>query len=465
MPFRFDSREQLSLGWYLIKWFGMALPLGMVVGSACALFLWSLDAATTFRAGTPDLVFLLPLAGIVIGGVYMAFGKSVAAGNNLVMDEIHQPGGGIPLRMAPLILLTTVGTHLFGGSAGREGTAVQMGGSLASGFMRLLPRLSPVDVRTLLMSGVSAGFGGVFGTPVAGTIFAMEVLSIGRMKYAALVPCLIAGIASDQACLAWGIQHTHYHVGSQLAAGSPLHLAPLTMPLLGKSIVAGALFGLVSVLFAECVHGLQDVFKSAIKWPLLRPAVGGSLIIGMMLLLNTTDYLGLGVSSTDAEQVTIQSSFRPGGADSWSWLWKLVFTAITLGSGFKGGEVTPLFFIGAALGNTLAILMGAPVDMFAALGFIAVFAGATNTPLACTMMGIELFGGEYAVYFAVATFTAYLCSGHSGIYLSQRIGTPKGGSSGSPIAATLRDVRNARPKLIRGGRTPALPKRSTKTNP
>ncbi len=453
MPFRFRVREQLALGWFLVKWLGLAIPLGVVVGSACALFLWSLDTATATRLRHPDLVYLLPLAGMAIGALYLLFGKSVEAGNNLIMEEIHEPGGGVPLRMAPLILIGTVVTHLFGGSAGREGTAVQMGGSLASGCIRLFPQLSRADVRIMLMAGVSAGFGGVFGTPVAGTIFALEVLAIGRMNLAALVPCLIAGIASDQACIAWGIQHTHYHVASQLPAGSALHLAPVMLPLLGKVVLAAALFGLTSVLFSECVHGLHQLFKTAIRWPVLRPAAGGMLVIVMMWLLGTRDYLGLGVSSAEPGQVSILSSFQPGGAGTWSWLWKLLFTAVTLGSGFKGGEVTPLFFIGAALGNTLALLLGAPVDLFAALGFLSVFAGATNTPLACTLMGIELFGGEYAVYFAVATFTAYLFSGHSGIYLSQRIGTPKTPSLEMDPAETLRAARNPAPDSTLSGRT------------
>ena len=449
MPFRVSVREQISLGWFLLKWLGLATPLGIIVGSACALFLWSLDEATATRVRNPALVYLLPLAGMVVGTLYLVFGKSVEAGNNLIVDEIHEPGGGVPLRMAPLILVGTVVTHLFGGSAGREGTAVQMGGSLASGLARLLPRLNRSDVRMLLMAGVSAGFGGIFGTPVAGTIFAMEVLAIGRMSYAAIVPCLIAGITSDQTCLAWGIEHTHYHIASQLAAGSPLQLAPIGLPLMSLVVLAAMLFGLTSVLFAEFVHGLHHIFKQAVPWPIIRPAVGGLIVIGLMLLLGTRDYLGLGVSSSDPNAVTIVSCFHSGGAHSWSWFWKVLFTAITLSSSFKGGEVTPLFFIGAALGNTLAMLFGAPVDLFAALGFISVFAGATNTPLACTMMGIELFGGEYAVYFATASFTAYLFSGHSGIYLSQRIGTPKVESPEILAAETLRGARNAKPSLIR----------------
>lgn len=447
MSLRARLLEHRAFGWFLIKWLVLATPLGIAVGSACALFLWSLEGATEARWRHPELIYGLPLAGIAVGVLYAAFGKSVEAGNNLIVDEIHEPGGGVPLRMAPLILIGTVVTHLFGGSAGREGTAVQMGGSLASGLAQLVPRLTAADVRILLMAGIAAGFGGVFGTPVAGAVFALEVLVIGRMNYTAIVPCLIASVVADQACIAWGIGHTHYHVASVLPPSSPLHLAPLDGWLLGKVILASATFGLTSVVFAELVHGLHHVFKRGISLPVLRPAVGGALVIGLMLLLGTRDYLGLGVSSPDPHAVTILSCFHTGGAQPWSWLWKLLFTAVTLSSGFKGGEVTPLFFIGAALGNTLAVLLGAPVDLFAALGFIGVFAGATNTPLACILMGIELFGGEYTVYFATACIVSYLFSGHHGIYLSQRIGAPKVETPDVSEAETLRGARDARSRM------------------
>lgn len=447
MSFRLPLRQQTSLGWFLVKWLGLGIPLGMLAGSACAFFLWSLEIATTTRLQHPLLLFFLPLAGLAIGVLYAAVGKSVEGGNNLIVDEIHEPGGGIPLRMVPLILISTIVTHLFGGSAGREGTAVQMGGGLASGIARLLPQLSRSDVRILLTAGISAGFGGVFGTPIAGTIFALEVLVIGCMHSTALIPCLIAGVAADQTCLAWGIGHTHYHIASTLGGNALLHRAPLSLALLGQVAVAGILFGLTSVLFAELVHGLNMVFKRTITRPVLQPFVGGVLVIMLVWLAGTRDYLGLGVSSPDSQAVTILSAFHAGGAHPWSWLVKIVFTAVTLSTGFKGGEVTPLFFIGAALGNTLAVLMGAPVDLFAALGFLAVFAGATNTPLACMMMGIELFGSEYAVYFATACSLAYLFSGHTGIYLSQRIGTPKGDSPDWLGGETLRDLRDTKPQM------------------
>ena len=203
--------------------------------------------------------------------------------------------------------------------------------------------------------------------------------------------------------------------------------------------------GLVSAMFAEMIHGIHHIFKRSIAIPFLRPVIGGLIVIGLVYLLGTRDYLGLGAGSHDPAAVTILSCFSPQGAHPWSWWWKLLFTAVTLGSGFKGGEVTPLFFIGAALGNTLGQLLGAPVDLFAGLGFIAVFAGAANTPLACTLMGIELFGSQYTLYFTIACFLSYLLSGHSGIYLSQRIGTPKLDREHLPLGDSLRATRELRP--------------------
>lgn len=433
MPFPVSVREPVALAGYLLKWMALTIPLGVLTGSSCALFLWSLDLATDVRTENPWFLFLLPVAGAMVGWMYLKFGKSVEAGNNLIIDEIHEPGGGVPLKMAPLVLIATVITHLFGGSAGREGTAVQMGGSLASGLVRIFPGLSRRDIQTMLMAGIAAGFAGVFGTPVAGMIFAMEVLSIGRMHYGAIVPCLIAAIVSDQCCTAWGIRHSHYQVATMIPPMSEMHLAPIDARLIACTVLGGMIFGLTSVLFSRMAHRMAELFKRLIRRPILRPVIGGLMVIGLVHLIGTTDFLGLGVTSADPAAVTIVSSFHAGGAHAWSWWWKIVFTVVTIGSGFKGGEVTPLFFIGAALGNALAVLLGTPVDLFAALGFISVFAGATNTPLACTMMAVELFGGEYVVYFAMSSMVAYLFSGHSGIYLSQRIGTQKPGSSQPPF--------------------------------
>ena len=423
IPIFIPKHEFLALVTYLLKWFGLAIPLGCLVGSACAFFLWSLERVTALRGQHSWLLYLLPFAGIAVSWLYSKYGKPVESGNNLIVDAIHEPGGGVPLRMAPLVLVGTVVTHLFGGSAGREGTAVQMGGSIASGMGNLVPRLPRSDMSTLLMAGVAAGFGGVFGTPVAGMIFALEVLALGKISYAAILPCLIAAIVADHSCMAWGIQHTHYRIETRIPPGGLHQFSGYV--LLSKVAIAGVVFGLASRLFSESAHGIHHLFRQRIKNPECRAALGGVIIIGLVQLAGTRDYLGLGVSSPDPTAVTISSCFHAGGAGTWSWLWKILFTVITLGCGFKGGEVTPMFFIGAALGNVLAMASGAPVDLFAALGFVAVFAGATNTPLACTVMAMELFGSEHAVFYAVACVLAYLASGHSGIYLSQRIGTPK----------------------------------------
>lgn len=410
---------------HLSRWTLLVIPIGIVIGSAVALFLWLLDLATGTRQQNPWLLWLLPLAGIGIVLLYKKLGRNSDKGNNLLLDEIHEPGGGIPFRMAPLVLLGTVITHLFGGSAGREGTAVQMGGSIAHLFGKWF-RLRNGDMSIILTAGIAAGFGAVFGTPLAGAIFALEVLSIGHMKYDALLPCLIAGLTGDVTCSLWGIHHTQYHIlfapGGLPIFNGILHIDLL---LLLKVIMAGVAFGLASLLFAETTHRLKHQLSRTIHPFWLIPVIGGGAVIGLTYLLGTTDYLGLGVISKAPHAVTIVSTFSPGGAHTWSWLWKLLFTAITLSTGFKGGEVTPLFFIGAALGNTLAVLVGAPIDLFAGLGFIAVFAGASNTPLACTIMGVELFGGEHTMYYAVACFTAYFFSGMSGIYSSQRTGVPK----------------------------------------
>ena len=413
-----DWREHRDLARFVFKWVLLATPAALIAGSATAFFLWSLDLVTRTRWAHPELIWFLPLAGIPVVLIYGRYGRGSERGNDLLMEHIHEPGSGVPLRMAPFVLVGTLITHLFGGSAGREGTAIQMGGSLAAGTARAF-RLTPADTQLLLLCGVAAGFASVFGTPLAGAVFALEVLTIGRMSYEALIPCLIAAVVGDWVCRTWGIHHTDYHqsVTAFLSAG-----------LVVKAAAAGALFGLASVLFAELSHALQAAFnKMPRAW--LRPVVGGLAVVLISRLLGTTDYLGLGVAAppSNPAAVTILSCFRDGGAGFSSWWWKLALTALTLSCGFKGGEVTPLFFIGAALGNVLSGPLSLPVDLAAALGFVAVFAGATNTPLACTLMGIELFGAAHAVPLAAACFFAYLFSGHAGIYKSQRVGTPKAG--------------------------------------
>ena len=410
---QFNTAKQLLRQVIII--FSVSISIGLLV----AFFLWLLDIVTAMRWQHLWLIFFLPLAGILIAWLYNKFGKNSHAGNSLIIDEIHQPGGGVPPQMTPLILFTTVLTHLFGGSAGREGTAVQMGGSVASQFAGWF-KLPIQEKQILLMCGMSAGFAAVFGTPVAGAIFALEVLYSGRIKYAALIPCLLAGIVAHITCVCCGIKHTQYTIAYTISSNFFSPYLSFNLLLLIKIIVAAMLFGFVSFFFVQLSNFIKNTTTQLIKIKWLIPVTGAVLIVGISYLLGTFDYLGLGVSNPNPDGISILSAFNKGGAGYFSWFWKLLLTAITLGMGFKGGEVTPLFFIGATLGNVLATMSGAPIDLLAGLGFIAVFAGPTNTPLACTVMGIELFGSQNIIYYAVACFIAYYFSGHSGIYHSQR---------------------------------------------
>lgn len=383
------------------------VPMAAVVGSSCAFFLWSLDAVTDVRLLHSWMIYFLPLGGVVVGFVYHWVGSKAEGGTTTILDEIHAPGGpGVSRRMAPLILFGTLVTHLFGGSAGREGTAVQMGGSLASGFCRAL-RLGPSEVRAMLMGGVAAGFGAVFGTPLAGVVFAMEARTAGTFRYRAVIGCIVAALVGDWTCRAWGIGHTQYVVAS-LPGWPPV--------LFVKVALAAVAFGLVSRFYCDFSRWLGAFFKRMVPFAPLRPALGGVLVIALFLFVGTPHFLGLGVSSHDPADITLPSLFTSTEALPLIWLWKLIFTVVTLSSGFKGGEVTPLFFIGAALGHALAAALGAPLSLFAALGFVSVFAGATKTPLACTVMGMELFGVNYGVFLALACGVAWRVSGGPGLY-------------------------------------------------
>jgi len=318
--------------------------------------------------------------------------------------------------MAPLVLFGTLATHLCGSSAGREGTALQLGGSLADAFSRLC-RIEGSTRRTLLIAGIAAGFGSVFGTPLAGAIFAIEVLVAGRLAYRDFLPALVASIVGDLTCSAWGIDHAFFSLGA--ADGTPFP-AMLELALVAKIIAAAVIFGAISRGFSEVTHRLQASFKRFVAYAPLRPLLGGLTVIALVYVVGSRDYLGIGVTSPDPKAVTLLSAFQTEGADPWSWAGKFLFTTVTLASGFKGGEVTPLFFIGATLGHAIAVPLGAPVALFAGLGLIGVFAGATKTPLACTVLGWELFGAHYSVYFALVCFIAYSTSGRAGIYPAQR---------------------------------------------
>lgn len=408
-------------------WLSLLLPMGIAVGSVVAFFLKGLDVVTQYRFDHPWLLFLLPLAGLGVGFIYHSIGKKVEEGNNLVLEQIHAPGGGIPRRMTPLILLSTLITHLFGGSVGREGTAVQMGGSIASGWGRLMG-LEARKMRILLISGVAAGFGAVFGTPIAGTLFALEVLTVGRIEHAALLPAFVAALVGDGTCRLWGIKHTLYHLHSFSSFGTLFSFYEYPF-LFVKVALLGLAAGLVARLFSTTTHTFHHCFQKLYPYAPFRPAIGGLIIIVLVFMVGTRSYLGLGEWSPNPHDISLSTLFESDVIHPTAWFWKLLFTAITLSSGFKGGEVTPLFFIGAALGNAFAGVVGGPPDFLAAIGFVAIFAGASKTPIACTLMGIELFGVAPATFIAMACFLSYLCSGSNGIYKAQRVISLKNHSS------------------------------------
>lgn len=376
---------------------------GVLSGLAAAVFLISLNWATNFRDLNSKVIWLLPLAGFFIGWVYYKFGKDIAGGNNLIIDEIHNPKKIIPIHMAPFILLGTIITHFFGGSAGREGTAVQMGASLSDQLHRFF-KITPEERKALLASGSGAGFGAAIGAPWAGVIFGMEVINIGGLKFFALFQCFIASFVGYFVTVKLGAPHSHY----------PLPEIPtLSLNIIFWVAVAGILFGLTAKLFSMTTHAVESLSQHLIKYPPLKPFIGGLILVSLYYAEGSYRYVGLGIPYIQSAIENVASFKDPA--------LKSVFTSLTVGTGFKGGEFIPLVFIGTTLGSALSIFIPVGFSLLAALGFAAVFGGAANTPIACTIMAMEIFGYKIGPYALVACVMSYYFSGHYGIYKSQRI--------------------------------------------
>jgi H+/Cl- antiporter ClcA len=385
-----------------LKWLAIYLLIGGIVGTSTAFFLQTLDYVTLFREKYIWVVYFLPIAGLIIGLVYYYYGESANKGNNLLIETHHSLENGetpkpIPFKMAPMVFLSTLLTHIVGGSAGREGTAVQMGGAIADQFTGLF-KLNATDRKTLLIIGISSGFAAVFGTPLAGAIFALEILSIKKVKINQVFASLFVAYIAHYSCLAWQVKHTIYSIPN---------IPAISLTSLVWAIIAGIIFGLTALAFTSTGRLFENVFNK-IKFAPLRPFIGGIIIALFIVVFNSTKYIGLGIP-------TIQDAFI-NNAGQFDFAIKLILTSFTLSAGFKGGEVTPLFFIGATLGNLLIWFIPLPMALLAGMGFVAVFSGATNCVFASIALGLELFGMQAGVYVGLASVAAYFTSGPNGIY-------------------------------------------------
>mgnify|MGYP004632655955 CR=1 FL=1 len=380
----------------------IALPLGLAIGAMDALFGRVLLSVTAFRmAHVYSLLPFLGLVGVGIVWCYQKVGGTSGKGMALLFEAGHGDTQDIPLRLIPLVMVSTWLTHLFGGSAGREGVAVQIGGTLAHSIGKRLP--IPDAGKQLLLTGMAAGFAGLFRTPIAATFFALEVLTAGVLEYSALLPALVASFSASACSGLLGLEKFTVPLTDQVAFSAPL---------VGKLLLFGLVFGMAGGLFAFALHKLKALFAQYLPNPLLRIFLFGVLVSGFSLLCWEGRYSGLGTN-------LIAMSFD-SGIFSWDFALKWIFTVVTLAAGFQGGEVTPLFSIGASLGVLLGTLCGLPTAFVAALGYAAVFGSASNTLLAPMLIGGEVFGFAYLPYFFVVCAVAYLCNGGSCIYPLQK---------------------------------------------
>ena len=383
----------------LLKWMVLGGVIGLVGGIIGSLFHIGVDTATQARLAHPWVLYLMPVGGLAIVGLYRLT-KTEGKGTNDIIASVHF-GEQVPGLLVPVIFVSTVNTHLCGGSAGREGAALQIGGGIGYQAGRLL-RLGEKDLPLATLCGMSGVFAALFGTPLTATVFALEVISVGVLYYAGLVPCLTAALTGYLVSVLMGVPPTRFTV---TVPGLEVRTMLLVM-------VLALLCAVVSILFCRGLHGVEHLLKRTLKNPYLRVAVGAAVLIGLTLLTNG-DYNGAGME--------VIGRAIAGQADPWAWVWKLLFTAITIGCGFKGGEVVPSFFVGAAFGCVAAGWLGLPAGFGAAMGLVSVFCGAVNCPLASIILSVELFGSGDLLYFAMACSISYLISGYCGLYSSQTI--------------------------------------------
>lgn len=403
-------QEPLSRAIHVARWVALAFVVGVLSGLLSAAFIESLNWANDTRHANEWLVFTLPLAGLIVGCSYHYLGRGLERGSNLLIDQIHSHSEWIPLRLTPLIFGASVISHVAGGSTGREGAALQLAAGVTDPISKRLG-LNPADRSLMLITAIAGGFGAVFGVPVAGAVFALEVQRVGRVRYEALVPAFVASFVGDAVVRSVGIQHTHFpHMPNIEWSAS----------IAWKIVVFGVLAGLIAMAFVHLTHFIKDTMKKYVAWYPARPVIGGVVLAALILLFGWRDYSGLSIP------LALEAM---NGSAAGQWGTKLLLTSITIGSGFVGGEFIPLFVIGALAGASYAHIIGANVVVFAIIGSLAILSGATNTPLACTLIGVELFGGHGVIFFAVACATAYATSGHTGVYHAQKIGAHKSGAT------------------------------------
>ena len=393
-----------SAGKYLLtflKWFVLAAVTGAVGGVVGALFHLSVEYVTGVRKAHSWIVFLLPVGGLVIAGLYKLSGKK-DIGTNEILDAVRSPQG-VPALLAPLIFVSTVITHLFGGSAGREGAALQLGGSIA-GLIGKIARLDEKDMHIMTMCGMSAVFSALFGTPITAAVFALGVISVGVIYYAGLLPCVVSAFTAYFISILMGTEPVAFTI-SNIPAFS-LKSCLLTALL-------SAICALLSIGFCLGLHGTHKLFEKLFKNTFLRAAVGGLVIVILSLICRSGDYNGAGM---DIVERAIGGNAKPE-----AFLLKFIFTAVTVGAGYKGGEIVPTFFVGATFGCVVGGLIGLDPGFAAAVGLVALFCGVVNCPVASFTLAVELFGGEGVIYFGIASVIGYVLSGYSGLYHGQKI--------------------------------------------